>query len=450
MTNPVADLPIPADPDAERCALGAALIDERALTTVMERLRASDFYDRACATVYRAVSELWRAGKSVDLVTLCEKLRSAGELEEIGGPRFLIGLTNYLPTAANVESYVQIVAEKAVRRRMMAAARRIGVLAVDEDGELQEQVAEAEAALFGAIKTRGDSAPVQLASAMDDLWGPLASDDAPPRRVMTGFPSLDKATGGIFPGDMAVLGARPSLGKSTLALQIGLSASAAGRKVLLFTLEMSDRRLMTRLMSALASVSSIAIMRRSVTQSQWERGRKLIESFRRRPMWIDDTPGLTTWDARAIALRHKLEHGLDLVIVDYLDQLCDPKRSGETNNERVAGMVRNLKTLARELDVALLLVAQLSRYIEHRSDQRPALSDFRDSGAIEMMADMVWFLWRESRTNRVVLSVAKHRMFGTGRVSGIRWDAKRAWFEDDESSVAADPDTDPEAQRRLG
>jgi len=417
---------------AERATLGAALIDEDALHHVMSTLKTEDFQRAEHRAIFQAMHRLWLQRTSVDLLTLTEELRQRGDLEAVGGAQAIIQLQDVVPTAANVESYTKMVRERAASTALLQAAHKVLAFAKDESLTLEERQRGAEGALLEALDA-DESQRAVLWSFEGLRWLLRLRDQKDtPKPLDTGIDPLDRTVGGFLPGDLIILAARPALGKTTLAMQIAINMAREGRKVLFYSLEMPKEKLFARPVASKASVSTAALMAGRLTKDQWRRCWNVGESLDLDDFWVDDSPRITTIEVRAKSLRHQHEHGLDFVIVDYLQILDDSDQPGRTRNERVGGMARAMKALARELEVPVLLLSQLSRAPQDRRDKRPALSDLRDSGEIEMVGDVVMFLWSkddEAKQDRVIdLFVAKNKMYRTGTVYGLAWDHNRAWF----------------------
>lgn len=409
----------PSDLEAERAVLGAILVDPVALLSVMEKLEEQDFYLDQHRMVYGACLTLQQRGRAADLLTVTNHLREEALLERVGGAALVSSLLDALPDVANVGFYADIVFDKAVKRRLMHAARSILDTCSIDKGEAKAAVesaqrvvyAIAEGTLGGGLESIGKLTEKELVNLekAQETHSSLTGID-------TGYYELNDKTGGLQKTDLVILAARPSMGKTSLGLNICAHAAIRGhKKVAVFSLEMSAEQLVRRLLSSEARVDQKRLINGYLAKNDWPRITAVAETLKKADLWIDDTPGITVMELSAKIRRLKQEHGLDLVMVDYL-QLMSGGRSTSSRTEEVSAISRGLKGVAKELEVPLLVLSQLSRRPEQRgSDRRPQLSDLRESGSIEQDADVVMFIMRpwvydkEADEREAELHIAKQR-----------------------------------------
>jgi replicative DNA helicase len=393
--------------DAERSVLGAILIDSDVIIEVAEFLRPGDMYRQAHTRIYRAMLDLFERRQRLDVVTVAEALGS--DLESVGGASYLSTLANETPTAIYAGQYARIVERKATMRALIGAAGTIAGIGYEDGSDTQEAIDRAQAALM-AVTTRQQSRWTSLGELMPGAYehlGQLHEHVGAILGVPSGFVGLDRLTGGFNPGELVIVAARPSVGKTALAIQMARYAAAHGHPTGLFSLEMSGSQLALRILSGSAGINT----RQPIAGEAFERAAEVAAEQRYLPLWIDDTPTATPVELRLRARRLMAEHrDLGFLIVDYL-QLAHVK--AESREREVAEISRNLKALARELQLPVVALAQLNRQSEGRDSGKPRLSDLRDSGAIEQDADTVIFLWRsESEIHPVEainVAVAKQR-----------------------------------------
>lgn len=393
-------------------------MDQTALVEIAGFLRPADFYRQAHATLYATMVGLFEARKPVDIVTLSEALERDGTLAQVGGRAFLANLSSVTPTAVHVVQYARIVEQKAVYRNMISAAGKIAAIGFDEPEDLQEAIDRAETELFNVsnYKTGSDVVAIQplLHGAYDQLEH-LYKHRGTLSGIGSGFVDLDQLTTGFQKGDLTIVAARPSVGKTSLALNITEHAALKEHKtVCIFSLEMSREQLVMRLISSVADVDSRRLRTGEMDVTDWAKVGIATNTLSEAPILIDDSATMASVGLRTKARRVQAESGLDLVIVDYLQLMHSPAKEGGRVQE-VSEISRGLKALARELNVPVIALSQLSRRPEERSDNEPKLSDLRDSGAIEQDADLVIFLYREKDIpfapggDLVNVKLAKHR-----------------------------------------
>jgi replicative DNA helicase len=427
----------PQSLEAEQSVLGAILIDRDAVVEVAEFLRPADFYRQANGQIYAAILELFERREPIDIVTVAETLERSEQLEGIGGRGYLSSLSNSTPTAVHAVQYARIVERKAVLRNLIGAAGRIAGIGYEDPAEVQEAIDRAEAELFAVSQKRVDVGFAKLDSLLHQAYDRLDylhAHRGEINGVRSGFTDLDALTTGLQKSDLIVLAARPSVGKTSLALNIAENAAVREKKsVGMFSLEMSKEQLVLRLLSSVANIDSQRLRTGFLEELDFTKIAPAMNALSEAPMYIDDTPNISTMELRTKARRLQAENGLDLVIVDYLQLMQATTQSRDANRvQEVSEISRGLKALARELSVPVIALSQLSRQPEMRESKEPRLSDLRESGAIEQDADLVLFLWRdkerasddqESDGEVINLKLAKHRNGPTGEVQ--LWFKKR-------------------------
>jgi len=396
--QPASLLRLPHEPEAERAVLAAIMLEPTALLLVTERLSDEELYQESHRLVYRACLNLQERGQAVDLLTVTNHLREQGLLERVGGASWLSSLVDALPDVANAVHYADIVHDKAVKRRLIAAAQRILTTCSGDQGEARAAVEDAqrdiyriaEDALSGGLVHVGGLARTEI-----ELLTSATPGSSTLTGVDTGFVKLNEMTLGLQRKDLVILAARPSMGKTSLALNVCLHAALRNAlKVAIFSLEMSREQLVRRMLASEARVDQKRIASAYTSKADRQKLRMAAEALEQVTMWIDDTPSTTVLELAAKARRCKQERGLDLVMVDYL-QLMGGGATFSSRNEEVSAISRGLKAVAKELDVPMLVLSQLSRQPERRGgDHRPQLSDLRESGSIEQDADVVMFIVR--------------------------------------------------------
>lgn len=392
----------PQNLEAEQSTLGSMMLERSALEKGMEILKAEDFYRPSHQEVFDCLVSLAERDEPVDLITLQEELKKRGKLEDCGGVEYMMSLVESVPTAANVEYYAKIVEQKSILRRLIAAGTEIIGLAQHEDGEIDAITDQAERLIFGVAQRRMGEYFRSIAPLVSDAWDWI--DDRYHNKgvasgIPTGFDKLDNMTSGLQPSDFIILAARPSMGKTALALNFALNAAISSRQtVALFSIEMSAEQLVQRMMCMRAKANAHRLRTGYFEPAEWERIAAASNELHMAPIYIDDTTDLTHLAMRAKCRRLKAEHGLGLVVVDYL-QLMRSHRNTENRNQEISEIARGLKSIARELKVPVIALSQLSRAVEKRDDKRPMLSDLRESGSIEAEADLVMMLYRPEYYN---------------------------------------------------
>ncbi len=403
-TAPANDRAVPHNLDAERALLGSILLDNSALNFAQEILNIEDFYSQAHRHAFEKMSELSERGRVIDLVTLSEELAKAGLLEKSGGAAYLAALTDGVPigTMAGMAEYCRIVKEKSTIRRLITASENVisNCLAGTEDSEKLIDLAQSAVFEIGEKREQTGFTTVRdiVKSSLDQI-NKMFERGQRITGVATGLEDLDNMTSGLQPSDLIVIAARPSLGKTALALNIASHAAMQDGKVVgMFSLEMSKESLVTRLLCSEARIDSHKLRTGFASKEDWNRITPALGRLSEAQFYIDDTPALSIMQIRAKARRMKAEKGLDLLIVDYLQLIAGPSKS-ENRTQEVAYISRNLKSIAKELKVPVIALSQLSRAPEQRTGagQRPQLSDLRESGSIEQDADVVIFIFREKK-----------------------------------------------------
>lgn len=428
MDPKVATIP-PQNTDAEASLLGALLIDSDAIVKVADMVSRDDFYDPKHQRVYEAISQLYEKHSPIDVLTLSDQLKNSGFLDFVGGSAYLTELTNYVPTASHVEQYADIVAQKALRRRLIKASQDIITLGYDEGRNLQELIEEAETGLFEVsqrhVKQDITSLETILGESFDRL-DELHKDKGKVRGLATGYRDLDNVLAGLQKSDLFIIAARPSMGKTAFALNIAHNIALQSKEaVLLFSLEMSKEQLVDRMLANESGVDAWALRTGNLTDADFEKIGQAMGSLSEAPIYIDDTPSITVSELRTKARREAHQRDLGLIIVDYLQLMSGSNRFGNEGNrvQEISEISRGLKGIARELNVPLVALSQLSRSVESRSPQIPQLADLRESGSIEQDADVVAFIYREDyynpqsdRKNLADIFIKKHRNGPTGGV----------------------------------
>lgn len=417
----------PQNLDAEKSLLGAVLIDEDVLASISDKIKAHDFYDKRHETVFDAMIRLYERHQPVDLLTLSDELKRKDELELVGGSAYLTELTNYVPTAAHAEAYAEMVAQKAVRRRLIKASSAVAELGYDEEKSIQELLGTAESELFAVSDTSLKQDLTSLENILTDSFDrmeELHRNKGALRGIPTGYRDLDNMTAGLQPSDLIILAARPAMGKTTLVTNLAYNvATIAKKSVLFFSLEMSKEQLVDRMLADASGVDAWNIRTGNLSDEDFGKLSEAMGEMAEAPIYIDDTPGVTVLEMRTKARREAHNNPLGLIIVDYLQLMQPSGRSDGNRVQEVSEISRGLKLIAREMNVPVIALSQLSRTVETRTPQIPQLADLRESGSIEQDADIVAFIYREEYYNpdtdrqRITdLIIAKHRNGPVGRV----------------------------------
>lgn len=418
----------PQSVDAEQSVIGSLLIDRDAVIEVADFLRPQDFYRQAHGAIYEAILELYERREPVDIVTVSEVLERNDALDQVGGSAYLTSLINLTPTAVNAIHYGRIVERKAVMRNLIGAAGKIAGIGYDDSADVSEAIDRAEQELFSVSERRvvsGFSPLKTLLHAAYDRLDYLHQHKGEISGIRTGFADLDTLTSGLQKSDLVVVAARPSVGKTSLALNFTEHAAVTeGKSVGVFSLEMSKEQLVLRLLSSVANIDSQRLRTGFLEEMDFTRLAPAMNALAEAPIYIDDTPNISTMELRTKARRLQAEAGLDMLVVDYLQLMQSSTNSRDANRvQEVSEITRGLKALARELQVPVVALSQLSRQTEMRESKEPRLSDLRESGSIEQDSDLVLFLWREKERGGededpegevINLRLAKHRNGPTG------------------------------------
>lgn len=416
----------PHNLDAEQSVLGSMLLDQEAVFKAMEIIRSEDFYRDAHRLIFDAICQLADRSEPVDIVTVAEELRQRGQLDKVGGAAYIATLSGIVPTAANVEYYARIIREKSLLRALISAATRIAQLGYEGEAEADEILLQAEKLIYDLSQRKASRA---FATMHEILMGTfdrieyLYQKKGDVTGVPTGFIDLDRMTSGLQPSDLIIVAARPAMGKTSFCLNIAQHAAIkAGVPVAIFSLEMSKEQLVQRMLCSEAMVDQHRLRTGQLTEQDWPRLVRAVGPMAQAPIFIDDTVGISVLEMRAKCRRLKAEHGLGLIIIDYL-QLMQGSRRSESRQQEISEISRALKGLARELNVPVIALSQLSRAVEQTHDKRPNLSHLRESGAIEQDADIVSFIYREEYYNPdtekkgiAEIIIAKHRNGPVGSV----------------------------------
>jgi replicative DNA helicase len=420
----------PQSVEAEQSVLGAILIDRDTMIEIADFLKPEDFYRQAHGRIYAVMLDLSERREPIDIVTVSEALERTGDLEAVGGRAYLGTLSNSTPTAVHAAQYARIVERKSLLRNLIGAAGKIAGIGYEDPAEIQEAIDRAESELFAVSQRRIGAGFSELKSLLHDAYDRLDYLHAHRGEisgVRTGFGDLDTLTTGLQKSDLVILAARPSVGKTSFALNIAEHAAVKDRKsVGIFSLEMSKEQLVLRLLSSVSNIDSQRLRTGFLEELDFARIAPAMNSLSEAPIYIDDTPNITTMELRTKARRLQAEAGVDLIIVDYLQLMQSSTTTRDANRvQEVSEISRGLKALARELKVPVIALSQLSRQPEMRESKEPRLSDLRESGSIEQDADLVMFLWREKERGSddqqtdgevVKLKLSKHRNGPTGEI----------------------------------
>ena len=420
----------PQNIEAEKSLLGALLLDKESINKVIDFLRPNDFYNRTHQIIYEGICKLFNKNEPIDLLSLSNKLKESEQLDIIGGVGYLTSLVNSVPTAAHIVHYGKIIERKKVLRDLIDSAHHIIGIGHREDEDIGVLLDQAEQSLFSvsqrSIQQSFTPIGVSLTEAFDRL-DRLHKNDGTLRGFPTGFYDLDNILAGLQKSDLIILAARPSLGKTTLAMDIARNIAIQDDvPVGIFSIEMSKEQVVDRLIAAEANVSLHKLRTGRLSSegenNDFQRIAIALDNLSKVKIYVDDTPSPTVLQMRAMARRLKAEHGLGLLVIDYL-QLIHSERNYDNQVQQTTEISRNLKALARELNIPVLAISQLSRASEMRTDQRPKLSDLRDSGSIEQDADVVLMIYREDKVKRdtdkkniAEIIIAKHRNGPTGHI----------------------------------
>ena len=430
----------PHNEEAERSVLGAAMLNKEVLFDILEEVKEDDFYNESHKEIFRAIWELYRKNSAVDMLTVCEELKSRHSLDMVGGRAYIATLTAEVPATANGKEYAKIVAEKAVMRQMIRTSEDITEKGYEGKMETREILDYAESGIFkiAQMRQKNDYTKIQ-----DVLLENLRIIDAAAQNkdritgIPTGFHDLDEKTSGLQRSDLIIVAARPGMGKTAFALNIAQqSAVKHGTSVIIFSLEMSKEQLGQRLLAMQARVEMQKLKQGDLDRKDWDRVSLGVDELNSSKIVIDDTPGISMMEMRNKCRRLKAEQGLDLIVVDYLQLMTFEGRKTDNRQQEISALSRSMKLLAREMNCPVILLSQLSRAPELRQDKRPMLSDLRESGSIEQDADIVIFLYRDDYYNENTekpgvceVNIAKHRSGPTDKIE-LTWVSRYTKFSD--------------------
>ncbi|MBC8590380.1 replicative DNA helicase [Wansuia hejianensis] len=412
--------------EAEQSVLGAMILDKGAINTAVEIIRPEDFYKEANAEIYEAIILLFNRGEPVDLITLSEELKRRGTLENIGGLTYLANLSGGIATTANTEYYCKIVEEKSILRKLISSSNEIMGKAYEDSEEINAIIEKAEKNIFDITQGTNREGFAPISEVLLDSFAKIeemSANQGGLTGLTTGFIDLDNKLSGLQKSDLVLLAARPSMGKTAFGINIITnSALKANASAAIFSLEMSKEQLVQRMISSVAHVDLQKIISGRLTEDEWMQIINSMGPLSQAKVFIDDTPGISLMEMKAKCRRLKIEQGLDVILIDYL-QLMQMDGKQESRQQEISAISRGLKALAKEMECPVIALSQLSRAPELRADHRPILSDLRESGAIEQDADVVLFLYRDEyynedseQKNIGELIIAKHRNGPTGTI----------------------------------
>ncbi len=429
MNNPFSNVTqaAPFSQEAEEAVLGALLTNTNVYFSVASFLRAEDFFLLRHQWIWHAIERIVERNEDYDYLTVAQELRDIGHLEEIGGPAYLLQLVNNTPSSSNAEVYGRLVERASTRRRLLTAAEEIKALALDEALSIERVTDEAETRLFNVTEDQQKRALISMKDAIGEYFGRiehLMNNQDQALGLPTGFRSLDALLGGLQKSDLLIFAGRPGMGKTSFLLSVVLNAARYDKRIAIFTMEMGIEQIVQRMVSMETGINMQRLRLGQVDNNEWSRLVEAVGRLSKYNIFIDDSPAMTPLQMRTKCRRMAREHGLDLVIVDYM-QLMNSGGVYENNRvQEISYISRHLKELAREMNIPVFSAAQLSRAVEQRQDKRPQLSDLRESGSIEQDADLVIFLYRDEvyneateTPNQAEIIVAKHRNGPTDTVS---------------------------------
>lgn len=421
----------PHDLEAEQAVIGSMLTDKDAVISAIEVLSDYDFYREDNKIIYSAILNLYNRGEPIDIITLKSELASMGKLEAVGGLEYLAELPEKVPTTANVDKYIKIVEEKSTLRTLIRTANELITLGYDPTQEVEELMDNAEKKIFNVMQSRNQKGYSSMKDILVDTFVEL--EELYNRKqhitgVPTGFVDLDYKTAGLHGSDLILVAARPAMGKSAFALNIATNAAVRAKTpVAIFSLEMSKEQMANRILCSEALVDSNKVRTGKVEDDDWVKLAQASGILSEAQIFIDDTPGISIMEIRAKCRKMKLEKDIGLVVIDYLQLVQGSSKRGASREQEIAEISRSLKILAKEINVPVIALSQLSRAPEQRPDHRPMLSDLRESGSIEQDADIVMFLYRDDyynqdseKKNVAEVILAKHRAGSTGTVE-LAW-----------------------------
>ena len=421
----------PHDIEAEQAVLGSMLTDKEAVASAIESLKPEDFYREDNRAIYDAILNLYSKPEPIDIITVKAELIENGKFESIGGLEYLASLPDKVPTTANVDMYIKIVEEKSILRNLIKTSNEIITLGYEESEAVDAIMDQAEKKIFELMQKKNQKGYTPIKDILIDTFDELEklyNQKGYVTGVPTGFADLDQITAGLHKSDLILIAARPAMGKSAFALNISVNAAVrSGTPVAIFGLEMSKEQMVNRMLCSEAMVDLQKVRTGKIEEAEWIKLVNATGPLSEAPIYIDDTPGISIMEIRAKCRKLKLEKDIGLVVIDYLQLIQGTGKRGASREQEISEISRSLKILAKELDVPVVALSQLSRASEQRQDHRPMLSDLRESGAIEQDADIVMFLYRDDyynpdseKKNITEIIIAKHRSGSTGTIE-LRW-----------------------------
>ncbi len=417
----------PNDVEAEQAVIGSMLTDKEAVSAAIEVLKPEDFYREDNRTIFEAVLSLYGRSEPIDIITLKSELSSMGKFEAVGGLEYIAELPDKVPTTANVEQYIKIVEEKSVLRNLIKTANEIITLGYDQTQEVDGIIDGAEKKIFEVMQKKNQKGYTPIKDILVETFTELEQLYNQKQRITgipTGFSDLDLRTSGLHNSDLILVAARPAMGKSAFALNIATNAAVRAKvPVAIFSLEMSKEQMTSRILCSEAMVDSNKVRTGKIDDEEWGKLAAASGELSEASIFIDDTPGISIMEIRAKCRKMKIEKNIGLVVIDYLQLVQGSGKRGSSREQEIAEISRSLKILAKEINVPVIALSQLSRAPEQRPDHRPMLSDLRESGSIEQDADIVMFLYRDDyyneeseKKNIAEVILAKHRAGSTGTV----------------------------------
>ncbi len=428
----------PHDIEAEQAIIGSMLTDKDAVIAAVEVLQEQDFYREDNKIIYSAILNLYNRAEPIDIITLKSELKSMGKFEAVGGLEYIVQLPDKVPTTSNVEQYIKIVEEKSMLRALIKTADELITLGYDPTQEVEQVIDTAEKKIFQVMQKKNQKGYSSIKDILVDTFTQLEqlyNQKESITGVPTGFVDLDYRTSGLHNSDLILVAARPAMGKSAFALNIATNAAVRAKvPVAIFSLEMSKEQMTNRILCSEAMVDSAKVRTGKIDDDEWAKLAATSGELSEAGIYIDDTPGISIMEIRAKCRKMKLEKNIGLVVIDYLQLVQGSNKKGGNREQEIAEISRSLKILAKEIDVPVIALSQLSRAPEQRIDHRPMLSDLRESGSIEQDADIVMFLYRDDyynedteKKNIAEVIIAKHRSGATGTVE-LLWLANYTKF----------------------
>ena len=428
----------PHDIEAEQAIIGSMLTDKDAVIAAVEVLQEQDFYREDNKIIYSAILNLYNRAEPIDIITLKSELKSMGKFEAVGGLEYIVQLPDKVPTTSNVEQYIKIVEEKSMLRALIKTADELITLGYDPTQEVEQVIDTAEKKIFQVMQKKNQKGYSSIKDFLVDTFTQLEklyNQKESITGVPTGFVDLDYRTSGLHNSDLILVAARPAMGKSAFALNIATNAAVRAKvPVAIFSLEMSKEQMTNRILCSEAMVDSAKVRTGKIDDDEWAKLAATSGELSEAGIYIDDTPGISIMEIRAKCRKMKLEKNIGLVVIDYLQLVQGSNKKGGSREQEIAEISRSLKILAKEIDVPVIALSQLSRAPEQRIDHRPMLSDLRESGSIEQDADIVMFLYRDDyynedteKKNIAEVIIAKHRSGATGTVE-LLWLANYTKF----------------------